>query len=497
MTVVTTRPNSTDFTNGWVRTGGTTAHGVLSDDSDATYMQSSDLTGMQVNFPTPVIPGTGKLTGVVWRARTRRVNGNTARVTFTPTFAFMNDSTLVITWPQVTTTALGGVIVAIVPAAAKHELNFYKKSGDADARIFEVYLDWTYVAQPTTVPVVQDGVSPITDNTNPEVVWTNTLDADGGGQSKYQVKIFTDAVYLGGGFDPATSAAYEDSGEVSSSIQSWTPNVPQVDDTYRAYVRVAQSLVTGETHWSPWAFDEYTVTVSKPAVPTLALTSEPTFARIKIDLTGNAGPATTDKLQLERLLPGGDWEPVRTGEPDGIETGTSATIYDYEVPNGTTATYRTRAIHLYGDFLAFSAWSATADSSWSSADVWLKHPTKPSLSRKMDVYSQPGYERDARQTIFLPLGRTDPVVVSDTRLTARGEIVFSLDTKAIQDGLDLLLDDNVPLLLQMPTTHNWPDRWVMLGTQARARYDDKLKIEPTLDAMSWVEVSRPAGELLE
>lgn len=498
MGTLTTRPTATVAQGTWARTGGTTVHGVESDNSDATYMESTSIgSAMRLTFGNPAIPAGAAVIGVVARFRKRRTgSGWSCRVRFQPLPNVLPSSEQVdyyLSGSTVATDAIGGWIISSIPAT--RDLSMWKQSevGLANARIHELYYDWLYVAKPTVAVDAPTGT--LTEESTPDVTWTPTLDPDGGDQAKYRVKVFTDAQYLAGGFDPETSAAFEDSGIIDGSAASWTPSTAQPDDTYRAYVKVAQSLVTGVTHWSDWAFSGYTISTPIPAVPTLALTSEPALGRIKAEVTGQAGAATTDAVQAQRLLPGGDWEDLRTAEGGGLISGTSGTFYDYEVPNGTTATYRARAVHHYTAGDAFSAWSATADSSWTSSDQWLKHPTAPALNMKVAFHSQPGYTREARQAVIQPVGRPDAIVISDTRSPPSGEIAFRLDTDAEVDALTAILDRAAPLLLQAPAGQGWPDRWVAFSSHAQDRFIDKSWPDGGIASLGWIEVTRPVGDL--
>ena len=69
MGVVTVRPNSNNSPSGWTATGGT-LHGVLADDSDATYDSSIQVpAALQLGFPAPSIPA-----GAMVRLATLQMN---------------------------------------------------------------------------------------------------------------------------------------------------------------------------------------------------------------------------------------------------------------------------------------------------------------------------------------------------------------------------------------------------------------------------------------
>src|SRR5262249_20103491 len=119
----------------------------------------------------------------------------------------------------------------------------------------------------------------------------------------------------------------------------------------------------------------------------------------------------------------------------------SVVAYDYEAPIGVAMQYRARALHDYTGVFAASAW-ATATATWDSDDWWLKCPERPALNSVVTVHSLPSYQRPARQGVFQALGRSDLIVVSDTRGPARGTMQLWIDSQAEQDAIDELLDSN-------------------------------------------------------
>jgi hypothetical protein len=92
---------------------------------------------------------------------------------------------------------------------------------------------------------------------------------------------------------------------------------------------------------------------------------------------------------------------------------------------------------------------------------------------------------------FQPLGRKDPVVVSDTRLARSGSLVVWVESEAEQDALEALLDTAASLLLQMAVQDERKERWIKVGTVDSAPIVDKLGVVDTLETLEWVEVGRP------
>lgn len=129
-------------------------------------------------------------------------------------------------------------------------------------RIFEVYLDVTYVAQPVLTGVTGP-TGTITSN-KPTVAWTDgALDSDGGARTNFEMKIFSAAQYGAGGFDPSVSTPTYTSGLQSGAATLWPVTVPLPNATYRAYVRIAQT-VNGAPFYSAWGFSTFTVNSPTP-----------------------------------------------------------------------------------------------------------------------------------------------------------------------------------------------------------------------------------------
>jgi hypothetical protein len=504
MTVSTLRPDGTVSTTGTPGvTGAASIHAALSDDSDASY----------VNFGTDISPhddavvSLGDFTlpaGAVIKSFSLRVRlsspsggGGGGNLTFhwatVATVPYGNGTPSSVTWTSPTTIVLGPFTGTWTEAdfdAAVVEIG-QAIGGSQSVFVYEVYLDVTYIALPVVDVTAPTGT--ITNSNLPTVTWADTLDSDGGAQTFYEVKLFTDAQYVAGGFDPATSSPFDTTGQVAGTATSWTPSTVLPDDTYRAYVRSAQT-VNGSPLWSSWDFAEFTIDVDLPAVPDLVLTAEAADGRIRIDVDFNAGTATTDALEVQRSLDAGaTWEPVRlTTDTAGFIDDPSATIYDFEAPNGTAVMYRARALHNYSGVYAASDW-ATDTETWTSTDWWLKCPELPALNTVVMIHSLPSYQRPARQGVFQALGRTDQIVVTDTRGGTRGNVALWVETHDEGAAIDELLDSGATLLLQGAPGDNWTDRYVRLGDQDRARIVDKAWIEPTIDTLAWFEVASPTG----
>lgn len=502
MATTTVRPNATTVDDSdWARTGGSTKHGVLADDSDSTYITSSSSSDSYIwfAFPSPSLPGGAVLVRYQPRIRIRRETSSeivnvVGYVGAAPSsqsapssgdviFTYMTT----VTWSSLTTVTPGaGAYSASVP---------YVRIGDTGkyaVRVSELYLDAIYAAQPTLNVILPTGTI---STAVPTIQWDGTFDGDGGPQTTFQVKLY-DATTHGafGSVDPDATTPYLASGSVSSSNSQWTVSQALGEDTYRAYVRVAQT-VNGSLHWSAWDSIEFTVDVDSPGDPTFTATGENDEGRVLLELDDNAGAATTDHFQVQVDLDGA-WTDLRTPEGGGLVTNTGGTVeaYDVDAGNGETRSYRARAV---SDGTAFSDW-VTDSASWSSNTTWLKHVSDPDLNIEVTIRSYPILRTAARNQAFQPLGRADAVVLSDSvRGLKTGEITFYIESggRTALDAIDALLATNDPILIQCPPAWDEPDRWVTFGDHERSRVIDSGTKTARFDSLPWTEVAAPEADL--
>lgn len=500
MTVVTTRPDATVANGSSTVTGAASRHAALNDDSDSSYVTlPAGGSPVQIGFGEPSIPGGAIYGGATIRARLAKVSDNAAL--FTRPSPHTNFTTtewgMFVTWATPATITLSVSEVANQgytwpPTSPVAVIELAARSAGADVRAYELFYDTTYVAKPTLNVTAPTGT--VTDTNTPTVTWTETLDSDGGAQTKYEVKVFSAAQYGAGGFDPSTSTATYNSGILSGSSLSHAVASALANATYRAYVRVGQT-VNGATHWSDWDYEGFVINVTPPNAPTITLSAEGVKGRIKVELDDAATGASTDLFEAQVSRDGGvTWESMRLlASSDRITpSGGLATVYDYEAPNGVDTYYRARALHSYSGEYAVSSW-VTAHTSWSSSTWWLKHPTKPAMNLAVVPYSAPGISRASRQGVFNVLGRKFPVVVDGVRGGRSGTLVLEVDTDEEHVALVKLLDETTTLLLQARSGHHFEDAWVRFQSQDGTRIVDKLEAEPTFESLPWVEVDRPAG----
>jgi hypothetical protein len=358
------RPSNT-IVNDWtiVGAGSPTADEVLADTDDSTYLDMANVTSVvEVHFPTPSLPAGAIVKSLAVRLRTAYVPPPSTPFRLNQVELIAGAIDKLVTnydtnWKTPTTARVLSVSTDVVPATPTLEIVAIGGSQQADeGRIYAAYLDMTYVALPTVDTVTVVPASPITDDDTPRINWTRTLDADGGPQAMWQVRVFNAAQYGAAGFDPANahSVAFTQAsdfvGLVAGPLTSWTLEDSLPDDTYRAYVRIAQ-YVGDQYLFSAWAYVQFTVTILRPANPVWAQvpTADPDNGRISFIVNaGTGGATTTSDKQVQRSLDGGTtWQDIRTTLGGGLldASGDGQLRYDYEVPNGVPAYYRARAVH--------------------------------------------------------------------------------------------------------------------------------------------------------
>lgn len=337
MSVDTVRPDSTSVASGVTLHGGTPGffESALNDDLDSSWL-SANSGVLNVGFPQPTIPAGAKLAKLRLRGRSESgASGAFGYIFISDTFTI---PPVYIAWLGATTTVWGEAAASSIPDPlyVSMQIQSYDTAFVNPIALYELYLDAVYAEKPELSILVIPNVDPIESTNRPYIVWFPDVDADGGAVTNSEVKIFSDAQYGAGGFDPLISEPTAH--VVSTSAQSVRPAAGLPDDTYRAYVRIAQTI-NGAKHWSDWEYAEFEIDVPNPAQPDVASVHDnPDEGRLEIDVRpGSGGATTTDYLQLETLDwidphidlsdPGLDitqedsrwtWTPVRTLLGDGL-----------------------------------------------------------------------------------------------------------------------------------------------------------------------------------
>lgn len=492
MTFVSLTPNSTGANTGAVT--GTNAHSALSDGSDSTYVDFDYGEAATLGLTDLTLPAGAQLVSAQVLARVAKLaTGPSALNT-----VLVADSTKTaqLSVTSVSPVELGGAFSFDVTDAGLDAatIGIYN-TALSGLRAYEASVRVLYFAKPTLSVITPTG----TISTNQIAVeWTPSFDVHATTYPAfYRVKIFSSAQYGAGGFDPETSTAVLDTGELQSSFyahairDTWLPN-----GVYRAYVKIAAPSASSQ--WSDWAYSGFTVSVPTPATPTMTLTAGNSLGRIGVGVVTGGGTVSTDYVELQRSADGGlSFNEVRTSLGGGSVSypGGTVTTYDYEAPNGGTVVYRARAYH-GGTPGAYSNWTL-GTTVWSSDVWWLKHPFRPSLNRQLTVRGLPGWQQTANQGVFRPLGSSNAVVVQDVRGPVTGDVTVLTDNQDARDDLAETLGEVAPMLLQGPLAHGIPERWVAFGDLDSSRIVNAGVFTKHDETLGWTEVDRPSGALQE
>lgn len=514
MTTVTLRPNGT-FSNYRLSSlvGAATIHGALSDSSDASYAEYLSVDGggtpggANLDMETTTIPAGAVTKSITPVARLKAVGGSgviTVQYGYFDGTSHMNT----VVMPAVSFTDYTGASVPVtltqtqVDALIMTVQNWspFDAGTGYNAAFADIWLNLVYATQPTVTGTGPTGT--YTTTSQPPATWLYAPGSDGGPQTHYQVKIFDDATYLGGGFSPDTSTPDYDSGVVISSAT--TDQISSlVNDTYRMYVRAAQTI-NGSAHWSDWSFIGFVINVTTADVASVTATPDNTLARILVTVTRDGGSHAWEFVEVERSTDGGTtWESVRTADfVDSTGHATVFTVYDYETGNGEDVKYRARASWLAADGYITGAWTESSVSTgWVSTSIWLKDPITPANNLTVTLTNAvPDELYPRRQGVFDIIGGTMPVVRSDVLSSARGVIELCTQTLAQADALFTLLQAAV-LLLQMPDvtsgscptpSHGWEDAYIAIGDISKQRQRRLITSAPRVWTFPYIVVAAPA-----
>lgn len=487
--------------------------GQLNDDLDTTYLYfSNQYQYGEARFNTNQIPWAINVAvkSIKVRARTALLSPGNAFVqvtAFTGTgralissgdsyFFNIVDTSIVerSTGDRVATLAQveGDIVVILHPTSG----------ADKFPEITELYLDVVALYPPSVTVNTPSGT--YTTTSSPPL-WFTYFSQEGLPQAAYRYLIYRDDQYGASGFVPGVTAADYDSGIVYGTANR-VNLYPRVNDTYRVYVAVAQS-VNGQLQWSPWVpqtatnFGNYVINITPPAAPTVTATADSANARIQVSIAGaGAASSVQDTYELQRSADSGvTWEVVRSDTAGGVilSVGGARITYDYESANGQSVIYRARTttIDTIGNVLV-GAWSSSSTpTSWSSTGSWLKVATRPELNMQVTVEEYGEESFPINQGVFQGLDSDTAVTVTGIRRSLPdGSIIFLASTAAERTALKAILATGETVLMQASSrSEDWGgvNHWLSLGDLKMAR-----KIRGAWDpqrslAMPYTEVERP------
>jgi hypothetical protein len=442
MTVATLRPNSTTATSGVTLTGGASVNAVTSDDSDASYATLTGASLATCGLTTSSLPS-GAVTKQM-RSRVRASFGGGTSLTVEASYAAeINEQWSFPIVANVVYDYEGAYTpVTLTQAQVDGMLLTLERSDSGLVRLLEAYLDLVYVAKPV-VTVTTVSPDPYTASSVIPVSWSNTLDSDGGAQTRYQIRVLTAAL------DPVS-----DTGVLVGSANSAEIG-PLPNGDYTVNVRVGQT-VNGATHWSDYDSDSFTVTVDTADVDTITATAVDASGKITVDVAHDGTSEAWEFIEVQRSIDGKTtWQDVRFATYVDCTADTDDfAVDDYEVTNGADAWYRARATWIDTGGAVTGDWVETsAAESWSSSDCWLKSPTDPTLNTIVIPEAPVApLQRARRQGKFSVVNAATPVVVSDVRSARTTSMVIGTTDESEADDVEALLEEDVLLFHPDSTT---------------------------------------------
>lgn len=294
MTFVVLDPNSTGSNTGAVT--GTNAHSALSDGSDSTFVDYDYGEASTHGLSDLTLPSGARLLSAQVLARTKKLATGPGALNTVLVADTTSQSALPVTWD--TATDAGGVFSFSVtdPGLDAATIGLYCTSLSS-VRVYKAWVRVLYLTKPTVNVTAPTGTLT---SSNVQVSWSPSFDVHANTSgSLYEVKVFSQAQYSAGGFDPETSAStISASGSDGSTGVLFGPSL--TDGSYRAYVKVASPTVPDQ--WSDWDYEAFTVDVDKPGTPSLSLAANDADGRIAIELDDTAGDVSTSSFQVQRCV---------------------------------------------------------------------------------------------------------------------------------------------------------------------------------------------------
>jgi hypothetical protein len=179
---------------------------------------------------------------------------------------------------------------------------------------------------------------------------------------------------------------------------------------------------------------------------------------------------TTQVIFVERSVDAGvTWVAVRNGTDIDPDVGQQVIVQDYEAPPGTSTQYRARSVsYENGTSNPLTGPNSTTSSATSTPTTatgwWLKDPQDATRNIVIDVYSETwNTDEDEEMAIYKPLGRTYPVVVSDTIHGRDGKLELEFTSLAAITAFRLIRSGQRPLLLQRVYAGLNEQKYIRLG----------------------------------
>jgi hypothetical protein len=207
----------------------------------------------------------------------------------------------------------------------------------------------------------------------------------------------------------------------------------------------------------------------------LAVTADPTNARMQLDLTWSYTSAT-----ISRYDPDNVWRFVRNAHPGTVTAGHWIGA-DYEAPLDAEVFYYVRDAATPTPTTPITSGMYTLS---GNGATWLRHLTTPALSQVVHPVQPPDVTRKAIGAMFAILGRSDPIATTMARQAGNGQLILRTDTTAERLSLVRLLSDGSVLQLACPGGYGIGSLYIQPNDFTEQRispYAPELTREYTLD----------------
>lgn len=309
--------------------------------------------------------------------------------------------------------------------------------------------DWSSYVQFSTrdEPImVITGDDPVTDTSTPN--FTIEFNRLNDLANVFTMKVFSEAQYLAGGFDPETSVSVtsETVRYLDDSIE-WTTPIPMPNGvTYRLYAK-GQSWLYGDE--SPWGNAQFTMDLTPPATPISgSATTDFANASVAIQWSKASGQSSFEPIYwiVNKSCDGGQtWDDV-LGSISGSGTGPFLIVDEDPCP-GVESTYR---IYAASDYLGAQVLSDPLEILITPElhHVWLKRFSPTDSNMKLNVQGNwMSITSNRSDQTFVPLGSDLPKIVSSTTSFETLSIDFFVVTQDDMDKAIDLLDSGDTLIL--------------------------------------------------
>lgn len=224
---------------------------------------------------------------------------------------------------------------------------------------------------------------------------------------------------------------------------------------------------------------------------TFTATAMPGSQRVDLRLITDTLGAQT--VSVKRTLQGSS-AIARGGDGADISSGFWV-MSDYEILYQTPIVYEAKIYDSAGTLLEVVLAPAVTV---AEDNIWLRDVLKPIASLPVRVVGMEASDStsEMRQNFFRPLGRPNPVVLSDVRSGDSGTTSVLAMTFAEQRSLRALLSSGHVLLLTAPADYEatWP-LYISVGQVAVEKVGEAYT-QARLMSFQWVQVDPPPGVVL-